>query len=126
MRSSGGVKEHSSRCSDLISKVATQVSTGPEIDFPAEQLAELHFDLGDAQEPGDPAGFELDEKVDVTVDPELAAQGRSEQVETPNAMSATERAQLVVTDNDSGGEIHHVECRICPAVSHACRAQARA
>ena len=97
-----------------------------EIDFPAEQLAELQFDLGDAQEPGDLVRVELDEKVDVTVGPELAPRGGSEQVETPDAMSAAERAQLVVIDSDSRGEIHHVECRICLDVLHACRAQARA
>jgi hypothetical protein len=66
-RSSSGVKEHARGRDDVIAEVGAEVTGGTEVDLAAEQPLKFEFELGDAEQAGCPARFELGEQVGVAV-----------------------------------------------------------
>jgi hypothetical protein len=104
--SSGGVIEHARGRDDVIAEVGAQVTDGSEVDLAAEQHLQLEFELGDAEQTGCPARFELDEQVDVAVVAELVAGRGSEQPQAAYPVLAAERAQHGVVDGQVCSELH--------------------
>lgn len=104
---SGGGIEGQRAGPDLVPEVAAQVVVGAEVNLPTpEQSGKLLFHAGDREQAGGCTGMELDEQINVALRPEIVPQGRAEQGEPPDMVTAAEGFQRRGVDVDVRPDPH--------------------
>jgi hypothetical protein len=82
--------------SDLIAEVFAEVRVGTQLDLAAEEWLQLQLQPRETQQPGDVAGLELHEQIEIAVGAKLVPQGRPVDCQMPDPVAPTEGPQLLV------------------------------